>query len=597
MQSVHTKKPLLGRLKWNWSFFCFLVLLLACPLHRHTTANAESQQTPSPENNDHHSQNNLEKAKRPHILFIVLDDLGSHDLGRHGSGIMTPNIDQLASEGVYLDNYYVLPYCSPTRASLLSGRYPLHTGVHQVIREQSVQSLPLDEETLAQIMERAGYETHAVGKWHIGHSDWRMTPTFRGFQSFFGFYIGGEDYFTHYNGAGYDLRYDKQEFCGKDCSQLPDERGNYSTHVFTREAIRVIENYRDVSDTTSSTSEQDEDKTKTTSEHRHHPLFLYLAYQAVHDPDQVPEEYRKPYEEIANKTGWDKRRTTYAGMLTAADEGIGKVIQALKDKGIWDHTVVVFTTDNGGPSDVCAIQGSSNYPKRGGKCTVYEGGTTGDGFISGPALTPDWGIPTGRERTYRHIFHVVDWLPTLTAAVGNKPKGKPLDGVNHLASLRYDDRLSTNKVSADAPKLPREEVYVGYAYYPWTNTGKDTGVWFGPAIRYMDWKLIQGRSGGPEDPNNIPSGANAPLPGGNTTYTYLLYDLSKDLGETVNIADENPVILQLLQSKLRDYQKTYVAPQAEVDPSCPFPGLANHSVFKKVWMPWCDGAKEVVVYT
>jgi arylsulfatase A-like enzyme len=260
---------------------------------------------------------------QPNILFVVMDDLGSHDLGRHGSGIQTPNLDELAADGVYFDNYYVLPYCSPTRAALMSGRYPLHTGVHVVVPPDSVLSLPLDEETLAQLMKRADFKTHAVGKWHIGHANWKMTPTFRGFESFFGFYIGGEDYFTHHNGGGYDLRWDKQENCGEGCSQLPDERGNYSTHVFTREAIRVIHQHKE-------SLEKDQK-----------PLFLYLAYQAVHDPDQVPEEYRKPYD---NHSGWGKNRKTYAGMLTAADEGVAKVIQALKDTRLWEDTVVIFTT-------------------------------------------------------------------------------------------------------------------------------------------------------------------------------------------------------------------------------------------------------------
>jgi arylsulfatase B len=538
------------------------------------------------------------KAKRPHIIMIVMDDLGSHDLGLHGSGIETPNLDNLAHEGVYLQNYYVLPYCSPTRAALLSGRYPQHTGLHRVIREDSVASLPLDEETIAQIMKRAGYQTHAVGKWHVGHSHWHMTPTFRGFQSFFGFYIGGEDYFTHKNGAGYDLRWDKQEFCGPGCTTLPDERGNYSTHVFTREAIRIIHEYQDVM----MESEEDEfledyddgddftvhqNDLESKKKHRHHPLFMYLAYQAVHDPDQVPDEYRKPYaDKYANTSGWDDKRITYGGMLTAADEGIGQVVQALKDKGMWNDTVLVFTTDNGGPSEVCAIQGSSNYPKRGGKCTVYEGGTTGDGFITGPALTPQWGIPSGNNRTYPHLFHVVDWLPTLTAAVGNKPKGKPLDGVNHLDALKHNQYLRN-------PKPPREEVFVGYTSY-----GRFHGLrWYGPAIRYQHWKLIQGSSGGPEDPNNVPNGTQNPAEGGSTSATYSLYDLSKDPEEKHDIAKENPVVLQLLQSKLREYQKNYVPPMPDSDPSCPFPGLTKDDIFGKVWTPWCDGAKEVVVYT
>jgi arylsulfatase A-like enzyme len=577
----------------------FVLLESVAPSHVPSTtaakiSNAKVRKDDHLGEDDHHGDVNTKKhkAKRPHILMIVMDDLGSHDLGLHGSGIQTPHIDALASDGVYLHNYYVLPYCSPTRAALLSGRYPLHTGIHQVIGQDSVQGLPLDEETLAQIMRRAGYQVHAVGKWHVGHSSWEQTPTFRGFQSFFGFYIGGEDYFTHYNAGGYDLRYDREEYCGEGCSMLADERGNYSTNVFTREAIRIIEEYEDIDEEDEEDyaeelgSKDPEDDAVNSEKKRHHPLFLYLAYQAVHSPDEVPDSYREPYE---NNTDWDKRRITYAGMLTAADEGIRNVTRALKKKGMWEDTVVVFTTDNGGPTALCAVQGSSNYPKRGGKCTVYEGGTTGDGFISGPALFTQWGIPSGdgMNRKYGHLFHVVDWLPTLTAAVGNKPKGKPLDGVNHLDALK-------NPHKSGWP--PREEVFVGYAYVPYQG-----GVWYGPAIRYKHWKLIQGVSGGPEDPNNVPNnlpnGTKSPAEGGNTAFTYRLYDLSKDPEEKNDIAKDNAFVVQLLQSKLRIYQENFVPPQPNEDPMCPFPGMTNTSKFGPVWMPWCDGAEQVVVYT
>jgi arylsulfatase A-like enzyme len=389
------------------------------------------------------SSTNNDNNKKPHVLMIVMDDLGSHDLGHHGSGIHTDTLDTLIAEGVYMDNYYVLPYCSPTRAALLSGRYPLHTGCHQVIQPDSMQGLPLDEETLPQIMRKAGYQAHAVGKWHIGHSRWEMTPTFRGFQSFFGYYVGGEDYYTHYSfDGGYDLRWDRHEQCGKNCSVLPDERSNYSTTVFTREAIRVIE-------------EHDNDSNDGSS-----PLFLYLAYQAVHAPDEVPEKYRARYDDVAKQQGWNSRRQTYAGMLTAADEGIADVIKAFKNRGMWEDTIVIFTTDNGGPTAVCAIQGSSNYPKRGGKCTIYEGGTTGDGFVSGPALSKHWNVPVGNNRTYSHLFHVVDWLPTMAAAAGVAPNGNPLDGVSHLEVLQKQQHLDVNI------KPPREEIFVGYNFVP-----------------------------------------------------------------------------------------------------------------------------------
>jgi arylsulfatase A-like enzyme len=151
---------------------------------------------------------------------------------------------------------------------------------------------------------------------------------------------------------------------------MMDERGNYSTHVFTREAVRVIHDYKDRQDrhrrhrTKESSADSDSNDQPTivqaTTPSSSPPLFLYLAYQAVHAPDQVPREYRDPYESV---WPFNPARQTYAGMLTAGDEGIGNVTQALKDAGLWEDTLVIFTTDNGGPTTTCAVQGSSNYPK------------------------------------------------------------------------------------------------------------------------------------------------------------------------------------------------------------------------------------------
>jgi arylsulfatase A-like enzyme len=355
------------------------------------------------------------KTLLPNIVMIVMDDLGSHDLGLHGTGINTPNIDGLVTGnkndggggGIYLDEYYVLPYCSPTRSALLSGMYPLQTGVHNVIRPISTAGLPLDIETLPEMLKRTEqpYQTHAVGKWHIGHSSWKQTPTFRGFDSFFGFYIGGEDYFTHESNGGVDLHYDKKSNCGEGCSQVVNERGNYSTHVFTREAINVIHNHHhhhgaatttttttaatsnedvagfndndDVDDVdddghesstqkkeflssssaaaSPSTTNDDDTTTTTTTTSPSPPLFLYLAYQAVHCPNEVPDKYMIPY---MNRTDWNHQRKNYAGMLSAADEGIGQVIDALKQTKLWNNTLIIFTTDNGGPTTVGCIQGS-----------------------------------------------------------------------------------------------------------------------------------------------------------------------------------------------------------------------------------------------
>ena len=404
-----------------------------------------------------------------------------------------------------------------------------------------------------------------MGKWHVGHARWEQTPSFRGFDSFFGYYLGAQDYFTHYKrddkyGTGYDLHYDERPNCGHECSKIVDERGNYSTHVYTRQATNIIDEY---------------DETKGG------PLFLYLAYQAVHFPDQVPPSYVEPYR---TKMAWSDMRKTYAGMLTCADESIGNVTAALQQKNLWKDTLVVVTTDNGGPTDICAIQGSSNDPLRGGKCTLWEGGTVGDALMSGPALAK-LGI---QPQVYKNLFHVVDWLPTLAAMTQSKPSGKPLDGVSHFDALR--------QAPDDLTKPPpREELFVGYAVLPDT----EKNVWYGPAIRWKHWKLIQGQSGGPDTPDQIPPGTSTPAQGGNPSSPYLLYNLNDDPAEQVNVVHDNPVVFQILRKKLQQYQASFVPQPTENpwnDTVCDFRGPVQTHEVGPTWLPWCKNSTQFVFY-
>jgi arylsulfatase A-like enzyme len=570
----------------------------------------------------------------PNIVLIVIDDLGSNDLGWHGSGIATPTMDSLllSDAAIYLSNYYVLPYCSPTRAALLTGRYPLHTGCHDIIRSMSTDGLPLDEITLPQMLRTSHphpYRTHAVGKWHLGHSRWTQTPTFRGFESFFGYYLGWSDYYTHYtgcdDGVGYDLHWDDREFCGLNCSQYPDERGHYSTHVFTDRAVQVIQNHHHHQ------QQQQAGTAATNASTTTQPLFLYLAYQGVHAPNEVPLIYSDRYRH--HHDDWTDERQLYAGMLTAVDEGIGNVTNALRKAGMWDDTVLIITTDNGGPTNVCSVQGSSNRG-RGGKCTVWEGGTVGDALVHfGRRTTTTQQRRTGdsqRKRrrrstttvataapaattavhnnrinhnniinttiSYPHLFHVVDWFPTLArlaqVVVPNNDSGKPLDGVDQLdglLGLMYDDSSSTVTTMTSPSRPIRQEVFVGYAALD--------GNWYGPAVRYGKYKLLQGLAGGgPENRHYIPPGPNQPAPpggDGNTTTYYRLYDVHVDPHETVDLALTSPVLVDILQAKLREYQKTYVPPIVP-DLECGrFAGLVEHIHYGRVWTPWCE---KLVVY-
>jgi arylsulfatase A-like enzyme len=260
------------------------------------------------------------RSNSKHVLFIVADDLGWDDCGFRNPQIQTPVIDNMAAKGVVLGQYYVQPSCSPTRSTFLSGRYPLHHGVNNFIPPTSSYGLPLNETTLADLMTKSGYSSHAIGKWHCGMMAYTYTPTFRGFQSFYGYYGGGEDYFKHDSRNAYDLRRDSGSQCGKGCSHLAvEDYGNYSTHLFTREAVKIVQQH----DTSAGAA----------------PLFLYLAYQAVHAPDEAPASYIAPYAHIK-----DTKRRIFAGMLSCMDEGIGNVTKALAAKQMLKDTFIVFTT-------------------------------------------------------------------------------------------------------------------------------------------------------------------------------------------------------------------------------------------------------------
>ena len=372
-----------------------------------------------------------QQPPKPNIVYIVSDDQGWKDLGYHGSDIRTPNIDSLARGGVRLEQYYAAPFCTPSRAALLTGRYPFRYGLQTAaIPGGARYGLATDEWLLPQALKAAGYYTAIVGKWHLGHADRMYWPRQRGFDYQYGAMVGELDYYTHAAHGVRDWYRNNQ----------PVNEPGYVTTLIGQDAVRVIAAH--------------DPKV---------PLFLYLTFTAPHAPYQAPQTYLDRYQNIADPT-----RRAYAAMISAMDDEIGKVVAALERRGMRDNTLIVFQSDNGGnvdamysgEVDVSQLKlPADNGPFRGGKGTPYEGG------IRVPMLV-NWPGHLKAGSVVDQPIHTVDMFPTLAALAGaSTTDHKPLDGVNVWSTI-----------AGGAPS-PRTEIV--YDIEP-----------FRAAVRRGDWKLV-----------------------------------------------------------------------------------------------------------
>nr|CAD7266796.1 unnamed protein product [Timema shepardi] len=284
---------------------------------------------------------------------------------------------------------------------------------HTVLYGAEPRGLPLSEKLLPQYLKALGYATHIVGKWHLGHFQKEYTPTYRGFDSHLGLWTGHHDYFDHTaqegNYWGLDMR--------RGLEPAWDLHGQYSTDVFTNEAVKLID-----------------------SHNFSRPLFLYLAHAAVHssnpyNPLPAPDIVVAKYAHLQDYT-----RQRFAGVLHKLDESVGKVVAALQNRGLLQNSIVVFTTDNGGPAAGFNINAASNWPLRGVKNTLWEGGVRGAALIWSPRL-----VKSGRVAS--QLFHMTDWLPTLySAAGGDLSHLGDIDGLNAWESLSQDSPSNRTQV-------------------------------------------------------------------------------------------------------------------------------------------------------
>jgi arylsulfatase A-like enzyme len=429
---------------------------------------------------------NREGKEVPNIVFFLVDDLGYADCGFNGGkDIRTPAIDRLAKEGTVLEGLYVQPVCSPTRAALMTGRYATRTGVYTIVRPHAKWGLPLRERTLADGLKQAGYETAIVGKWHLGEFDPAYLPTARGFEHQYGHYFGAIDYFTHERDSVHDWHRDDREV---------REEG-YSTHLLAREACHLIEQRQ-----------------------KNKPLFLYIPFNGIHAPHQVPDSYTSSYGALSGV------RRKIAGMLSAVDEAVGQITTALEQAGMRENTLIVFSSDNGGPP------GTNNGPLRGWKGSLYEGGVRACGFVHWPGR-----IASGKR--IREVMHAVDWYPTLLQlAGGGVPQGAVLDGRDVWPML------------SEGAKSPHEAVLIAASSEV-------------AAMRMGDWKLVPNPQS--KGTRAAEDGKRGDLVRARARAGYALYDLSKDEGEANDLAATEPERLESMRARLHQLLEGAAAPGHE----------------------------------
>jgi arylsulfatase A-like enzyme len=443
--------------------------------------------------------------RRPNVIFIVADDLGYGDLGSYGGPIPTPHLDALAASGARMKAGYVTAaVCAPSRAALITGRHQSRFGFEfNPVGRDEQRGLPPGESTMAESLKQAGYATGAVGKWHLGQAA-GFHPLDRGFDSYFGV-LGGATSFWKTQGPG-DERAPTAEDRYINRQRLPIYRGRevvnpdgYFTDVLTDEAVGFIDR------------------------HKSQPFFLYLAYTAPHTPLEASAKYIERFKHVE-----DQHARVYRAMVSAMDDGVGKLRAKLRAEGLDDDTLIVFVSDNG-----CAnyVRGAcSNGPLSGAKGYPWEGGIRVPFLVSWPGVI--------RPSAPDAPVSILDVRPTVAAATGATPiEG---GGVNLLPALSGRGALDSQRT------------------LHW-KTGPNY------AIRDGRWKLLVVNKSDRGEKDTTES-VGQPLPDGVPARVsplgqhVLLFDLQNDPGETVDLAARHPEVVRRLQQRWAEWDRGNVAP-------------------------------------
>ncbi len=437
-----------------------------------------------------------DESKSPNLIVVMVDDMGYADVGFNGcQDIPTPHIDSIAAGGVkFTSGYVAYAVCGPSRASFITGRYGQRFGFERNPQYQPGDpnmGVPIEETTIASALHEVGYHSGVIGKWHLGAHE-VLHPLSRGFDEFYGHLGGGHRYFP-------------EELTIKESNDAKGENESYRTWILrNREPVQPKKYLTDeFSDEAVSFVERNHEK----------PFFLYLAYNAPHLPLQATEKYLDRFPDLEGK------RKTYAAMVSAVDDGVGRVLEALRSNSIEDDTLVFFLSDNGGPETKNA---SDNGPLRGDKGSVYEGGHRVPFAARWPARFPK-GVVYDQPVSSLDIFGTI-------AALSGAPidPERPLDGVN-----------LTPYITGESSGRPHDATYM---------RKYDSGSFM---VRSGDHKLV--------------------IPGRDEKLQ--LYNVTTDIGETTNIAYKDPDTRDQLKRKLDAWTDELIEPR--------FLGLIHTEAFQK----------------
>merc|ERR1711976_513677 len=426
---------------------------------------------------------------QPHIVFVLADDLGYNDVSWHNGDIITPHLETLADSGIKLNQFYAQPTCSPSRAALLTGLYPIHNGFNEGVLTWSTKSgLETRFPTIAEKLRDAGYATHMLGKWHLGSCDSSYLPHNRGFDSFRGIWHSGTDhynYITETGPAAYDLHFND--------NIDTDNDGTYSS-VLYGDAAETIINDHDPSN----------------------PLFLYVALQNIHTPLEAPTSYQRQYSSL----GLTSQRRRASAMVTTIDDAVEQIRDALENNGMLDNSIIIFASDNGG---LPLNGGANNLPLRGGKNTWFEGGVKVPSFIYSPLLDS-----TLAGSDNECMFHITDWFTTMLRLADADLSGLDVDGLDQWDTLQDPSTCARDSMLHNVIVGVRGRVTSG-------------------AYREGDYKIIIGDPGDLTGWYEIDSTFTA----GEDTTLYL-FDIANDPYEETNLATNSDYasILADLESKV-----------------------------------------------